>query len=63
MDGSMTQMLLGQITYLDNKIAIAIFTRPADRQDCVVLSRPLFHIPETGLMELLIWFVSARWKG
>ena len=52
MEEGMTQMLLGQITYLENKIAIAIFTRPSDRQDCIVLSRPLFHIPETGLLEL-----------
>ena len=52
MDEGMTQMLLGQITYLDNKVAIAVFTRPSDRQDCVVLSRPLFHIPESGTMEL-----------
>jgi len=53
MDEGMTQMLLGQITYLENKIAVAIFTRPSDRQDCVVLSRPLFQIPESGLLELL----------
>jgi hypothetical protein len=53
MDDGMTQMLLGQMTYGENKIAIAIFTRPSDRQDCVVLSRPLFHIPDTGLLELL----------
>jgi hypothetical protein len=52
MEDVMTQMLLGQLTYLENKIAIAIFTRPSDRQDCIVLSRPLFHIPETGLLEL-----------
>jgi hypothetical protein len=52
MDEGMTQMLLGQITYVENKIAIAIFTRPSDRQDCIVLSRPLFHIPDTGLLEL-----------
>ena len=52
MDSAMTQMLLGQMTYIDNKIAIAVFTRPSDRQDCVVLSRPLFHIPDAGLMEL-----------
>gem|GEM_PF-3241346 len=52
MDEGMTQMLLGQITYLDNKIALAIFTRPVDKHDCVVMSRPLFHIPETALIEL-----------
>ena len=52
MEEGITQMLLGQITYLENKIAIAIFTRSSDRQDCIVLSRPLFHIPETGLLEL-----------
>jgi hypothetical protein len=59
MEESMTQMLLGQITYLDNKIALAIFTRPSDKQDCAVLSRPLFHIPETALLalfeQLLFW--------
>jgi len=52
MEDTMTQMLLGQITYVDSKIALALFTRPADKQDCVVLSRPLFHIPDTGLLEL-----------
>jgi hypothetical protein len=52
MDEGMTQMLLGQITYVDNKIALAIFTRPSDRQDCVVFSRPLFHIPESGQLDL-----------
>jgi hypothetical protein len=52
MDDGMTQMLLGQITYVDNKIALAIFTRPSDRQDCVVFSRPLFHIPESGQLDL-----------
>jgi hypothetical protein len=52
MEDGMTQMLLGQMTYIENKIAIAVFTRPADRQDCIVLSRPLFHIPDSGLIEL-----------
>lgn len=52
MDGAMTQMLLGQITYLENKVAIAVFTRPSDRYDCIVISRPLFHIPESGIFEL-----------
>ena len=45
-------MLMGQITYIENKIALAIFTRPLDKQDCVVLSRPLFHIPDAALLEL-----------
>jgi hypothetical protein len=52
MNDVMTQMLLGQITYIENKIAIAMFTRPADKHDCVVFSRPLFHIPDVGLLEL-----------
>jgi hypothetical protein len=48
----MTQMLLGQITYVDSRIALAMFTRPSDRQDCIVFSRPLFHIPESGQLDL-----------
>jgi hypothetical protein len=52
MDEGMTQMLMGQITYIENRIALAIFTRPLDKQDCVVLSRPLFHIPDAALLEL-----------
>lgn len=40
-EGVMTQMSIGQLSYLDQKISIAVFTRAADKSDCVVLSRPL----------------------
>lgn len=52
MDGVVTQMSLGQLNYLDQKISVAMFTRATDKQDCIVLSRPLFQIPETGVGEL-----------
>ena len=52
MDGAATQMSLGQMSYLDHKISIGLFTRPLDKQDCAVLSRPLFYIPETGVFDL-----------
>jgi len=53
------QMSFGQMNYQGSNISVALFTRPSDKRDCVVLSRPLFHIPESGAMELfeqlLVW--------
>ncbi|HJZ11998.1 MAG TPA: hypothetical protein VJ521_07600 [Acidobacteriota bacterium] len=57
-DGTV-QMSFGQMTFQNHTISIALFTRPSDKRDCVVLSRPLFYVPESGTMELfqqlLIW--------
>jgi hypothetical protein len=50
-DGNV-QMFFGKITYQGSQISIALFTRPKDKLDCVVLSKPLFYVPETGTMEL-----------
>ena len=59
LDGVLTQMSIGQLSYLDQKLTIAVFTRASDKQDCIVLSRPLFHIPERAksdlFEQLLFW--------
>jgi hypothetical protein len=47
-----TQMFYGEMNYRDNKLSVAMFTRPSDKRDCVVLSRPLFYIPESGSTEI-----------
>jgi hypothetical protein len=52
MDGQMTQMMYGSMNYKKIKIFVAIFTRLGMKKDCIVLSLPLFHIPELGAPEL-----------
>ena len=58
-EGNNTQLFLGQMVYFENRISVALFTRNSDKKDCVVLSRPLFHLPETGeedlFEQLLTW--------
>ena len=52
-------MSYGQILYRDIKIMLALFTRPEDHRDCMVLSIPLFYVPATGnaglFRQLLSW--------
>lgn len=48
----MTQMFLGEMLYKENRLSIAMFTRPSDRKDCVVVSRPMFHVPEASREDL-----------
>lgn len=58
MDGQMVQMLYGSMNYQKIKIFVAIFTRPSLKKDCIVLSLPLFHIPELGIPELFQQLLS-----
>jgi len=54
-----TQMFFGRMVYRDHEISLALFTRPGDKLDCLVLSRPLFYIPDSGaedVFEQLLFF-------
>jgi hypothetical protein len=51
-DGHVVQMLYGSMNYQKTKMFVAIFARPGMKKDSVVLSLPLFHIPEHGASEL-----------
>lgn len=59
MAGDMVQMLHGQIKFQGRAIFLALFTRPGSKFDTLVLSMPLFHVPETSaealFEQLLDW--------
>ena len=46
MSGEMIQMLHGQIVYQGARTFIALFSKPGNKHDTMVLSLPLFHLPE-----------------
>jgi len=61
-----TQMFFGRIVYREQEISIALFTRPSDKLDCLVLSRPLFYVPDSGtedVFEQLLFFNNGATEG
>lgn len=59
MSGETVQMLHGQMQFQGVRVYMALFTRPGGKYDTIVLSMPLFHVPEASsdslFEQLLDW--------